>query len=122
MFKRKSKEKDLTLQKLLSNVAMRRSLEALPFEYASDGKGSAWEVIRYNQIEDESIVFSMILAVIKKKLTLGEYTYNFYPTRIERHSDKIKTKTKFFEKFKLSKAYKIRIKKKETTGRVLKVE
>ncbi len=121
MFK-KNKQEDLTLQKLLSNVSMRRSLEALPWQYAEDGKGSAWEVIRFNQIEDESIVFSMILAVIKKKLTFGDYVYNFYSSRIERHSDKIKPKTKFFQKFKLSKAYKIRIKKKETTGRVIKVE
>ncbi len=121
MFK-KIKQEDLTLQKLLSNVSMRRSLEKLSWEYASDGKDKAWETIRFNQIEDESIVFSMILAVIKKKLTFGDYVYNFYPSNIQRTSPLIKPKTKWFKKFKLSKAYKIRIKKKETTGRVIKVE
>ncbi len=119
---KKNKKENLTLQKILSNVEMRRSLEALPWQYASDGKDSAWEVIRFNQIEDQSIVFSMILSVIKKKLTLGDYVYNFYPSRIERTSPLIKPKTKWFKKFKLSSPYKIRIKKQEPTGRVIKVE
>ncbi len=119
---KKNKQEDMTLQKLLSNVAIRKSLEALPWEYASDGKDKAWETIRYNQIENQSIVFSMILTVIKKKLTFGDYVYNFYPSNIQRTSDKIKPKTIWFKKFKLSSPYKIRIKKKDSSGRVLKVE
>ena len=119
---KKNKQEDLTLQKLFSNVAMRKSLEALPWEYASDQKDKAWETIRYNQIEDQSIVFSKILAVINKKLTLGEYVYNFYRSNIQRTSPKIKVKTKFFQRFKLSSPYKIRIKRKDSTGRVISVD
>jgi len=120
MFK---KNKTLTLQDVFSRKTLELSLNKLPWEFAQDPrKGKAWEVIKHSDLDSISPVLALILTSMKKTQTFGEYTYYFYNNRIERSSKKIKCKTKFFEKFKLSSPYKIRIKKKiEPKGIVTKV-
>jgi len=106
----------------LSNSTLQKRLERLPWEYGQS-KGHAFEQIKISEVEKESIQFAGILRGIIKPVTLGEFTYNRVGmNHLERKGKKIKIKTKFFEKFKLSTPYKIRIKKKETGGFVTKIE
>ena len=123
MFKKKYKG-TLTLQDLFSREILEHSLNSLSWQFAENpSKGQAWEVIKYSEIESISPVLSTILMSIKKNQSFGDYTYYFYPNRIERTGKSIKPKTKFFEKFKLSSPYKIRIRKKtEPKGVVTKIE
>ena len=124
LFRSKKNKGTLTLQDLFSREILEHSLNNLPWIFAENpSKGQAWEVIKYSEIESVSPVLVIILSQIKKNQTFGDYTYYFYPNRIERTSPLIKPKTKFFEKFKLSSPYKIRIRKKEEPkGLVTKIE
>jgi len=119
MFRKKNKP---TIQEQFSTKTIQLSLEALPWIYAENQKGRAWEVIKRSQIFEISEILASILEPLKNK-TYGDYSYYFLPNRIERtNPKKIKPKTKLFEKFKLSSPIKIWIKKKQTGGLVTKVE
>lgn len=113
----------LTLQDLFSREILQHSLNNLPWQFAENPKkGKAWEFVKNSEIDSISPVLALILTSMKKNQVFGEYSYFFYNNRIERTSPKIKVKTKWFEKFKLSSPIKIRIKKKQTGGLVTKVE
>jgi len=118
MFRKKDKT---TIQEKFPRKLIENSLNKLPWEFAENQKGKAWEVIKTSEIESISPVLAMTLSSIKKNQAYGEYFYYFLPNRIERTGKKIKPKTKYFQKFKLSSPIKIRIKKKETGGLVTKV-
>jgi len=123
IFRNKNKGQ-LTLQDLFSREILEHSLNNLPWQFAENPKkGKAWEFIKISEIDSISPVLALILTSMKKTQTFGDYTYYFYSNRIERTSKKIKPKTKFFSKFKISSPLKIRIKKKtEPKGLVTKVE
>jgi len=106
------KNKTPALQDTFSRKTLEISLNKLPWQYAENQKGKAWEVIKHLEIDSISPVLLLILTSMKKQQTFGQFTYYFYPNRIERTSPKIKPKTKLFQKFKLSSPIKIRIKKK----------
>lgn len=120
MFRKKDKT---TIQEEFPRKLIENSLNKLPWEYAENQKGKAWEVIKLDKVEEISTVLFGILSLIKKNQVYGEYSYYFLPNRIERtNPKKIKPKTKWFKTFKLSSPIKIRIKKKQTGGLVTKVE
>jgi len=123
MFQRKTK--GITLQDLYSREMLENSLNKLSWIFAENPKkGQAWEFCKYSEIDSAYPGLSERLSQIKKNQTFSDYTYYFYPNRIERtNPKKIKPKTKWFTKFKLSSPIKIRIKKKESEGGlVTKVE
>jgi len=108
MWKRNKKDNP-TIQDQFPKKTIQLSLEKLPWEFAENQKGRAWEVIKASEIESISSVLAMVINSMKKNQVYGEYTYYFLSNRVERTSKKIKPKTKFFEKFKLSSPVKIRI-------------
>lgn len=124
IFRNKNKGQ-LTLQDLFSREILEHSLCNLPWTFAENPKkGKAWEFVKISDIDSISPVLALILTSMKKNQVFGEYSYYFYRNRIERSNPKkIKPKTKFFSKFKLSSPLKIRIKPKpKSEGVVVKVE
>jgi len=122
MFRSKKNKGKLRMQELFSNEFLQASLEKLDWQYA-ESKGHAFENFQIKKIEDESIFFAIMLRSLAGPLTLGDYVYRRMGSdRLERESPKIKPKTTYFKKFKLSAPYTIRIRKQqEKKERVVRV-
>jgi len=72
----------------------------------------AFEWVKLASIEKESQVLSIILASIKKPMKFGKYLYRPYGNRIERTGPSITVETKTNPLVRLSKSFRVRIKKK----------